>query len=330
MKIFVTGAEGFIGSHLVESLIKKKYHVTALVLYNFQNSSGWLSNIEKKNNKYLKIIYGDVRDFNYLLKKTKSFDVIFHLAALISIPYSYHSPKSYLETNLMGTYNILESAKLNKTKKIIITSTSEVYGTAKYIPMDEYHELQPQSPYSASKISADNLALSYFNSFDLPVTIIRPFNTFGPRQSTRAIIPSLMTQINFGKSKLNVGNLKPSRDFTFIKDTVDAFIKTLNSKKIEGETINICNNFDISILDLLNIIKRELKLDFTIKIQKERLRPNKSEVFRLQGSNKKAKKLLKWKPAYSGKKGFAKAIRETYNWYGEIGNLKYFKDIYNI
>ena len=330
MKIFVTGSEGFIGSHLVEYLVKKKFKVTALVLYNFKTSSGWLSEIEKKNNKYLKIIYGDVRDFNYILKQTKNFDAIFHLAALISIPYSYHSPKSYLDTNLNGSYNILEAARINKIKKIIITSTSEVYGTAKYIPINEKHELQPQSPYSASKIAADNLSLSYFNSFDLPVTIIRPFNTFGPRQSTRAIIPSLLTQISFGKAKLNVGNLKPSRDFTYVKDTVEAFCKTLGAKNIEGEIINICNNFDISVLDLLNILKKELKLEFNLKIEKKRLRPDKSEVFRLHGCNKKAKKLLNWKPQYFGKKGFVRAINETYEWYQKTDNLKLFKDTYNI
>ncbi len=330
MKIFVTGSEGFIGSHLVDSLIKKKYNVTALVLYNFKSSSGWLSGLENSNNKYLKVVYGDVKDFNLILSQTKNFDMIFHLAALISIPYSYHSPKSYLDTNLMGTYNVLEAARINKVKKIIITSTSEVYGTAKYVPIDENHDLQPQSPYSASKISADNLSLSYYRSFDLPVTILRPFNTFGPRQSTRAVIPSLLTQISFGKSKLNVGNLKPSRDFTYVKDTIEAFCKTINSKNIEGEIINICNNFDISILDLLNVLKNKLKLDLSFKIEKKRYRPDKSEVFRLRGSNKKAKKLLKWKPKFAGKKGFVKAIKETHDWYKIPENLKFFKDFYNI
>jgi dTDP-glucose 4,6-dehydratase len=330
MKIFITGSEGFIGSHLVESLLKNKYKVTALVLYNFKSSSSWLSDLERSNNKHLKVIYGDVRDFNFILNQTRNFDLIFHLAALISIPYSYLSPKSYLDTNLMGTYNILEAAKINKIKKIIITSTSEVYGTAKYVPIDEGHVLQPQSPYSASKISADNLSLSYYNSFNLPVTIVRPFNTFGPRQSTRAVIPSLLTQISFGKSKLNVGNLKPSRDFTYVKDTVEAFCKTINAKYIEGEVINICNNFDISILDLLNVLRDELKLEFSFKIDKKRLRPNKSEVFRLHGSNKKAKKLLNWTPEFSGKKGFIKAIKETNDWYKIPENLKFFKDFYNI
>jgi NAD dependent epimerase/dehydratase len=329
MKIFITGAEGFIGSHLTEFFVKKKYDVTALVFYNFTSSLGWLSEIEKKNYKNLKIIYGDVRDLNFIKKSSQGSDVIFHLAALISIPYSYRSPRSYLDTNLMGTYNILESSISNKVKKVIITSTSEVYGTAKYTPIDEIHALQPQSPYSASKIAADNLALSYFYSFGVPVTILRPFNTFGPRQSTRAVIPSIITQVLFGKKIINLGNLTPSRDFTYVNDTVNAFYKCILAKKTEGEIINICNGADISIKELIFLLKNELNLDFKVLKSKERYRPLKSEVFRLNGDNKKAKRIINWSPEFRGKKGFIKALLETFSWYNKEENIKKFKDFYS-
>lgn len=330
MKILITGSEGFIGSHLTEYLVKKKFDVTALVLYNFNSNSGWLTDIENEKFKNLKIVYGDIRDLNFIKKISKGVDAIIHLAALISIPYSYQAPKSYLDTNLLGTYNILESAISNKVKKVIVTSTSEVYGTAKFTPIDETHPLQPQSPYAASKIAADNLSLSYFYSYGVPVTILRPFNTFGPRQSNRAIIPSIMTQIIFNKKNIFLGNVNPTRDFTYVADTVNAFYKCILAKNTEGEIINICNGSDISIKNLIYLLKNELNLDFEYTESKIRYRPTKSEVFKLKGNNKKAKKIIDWKPKFSSKSGFVKALKETFSWYKSEKNIKKFKNLYNI
>ncbi len=331
MKILVTGACGFIGSHLVEKLVKQNHYVKAFSFYNARGSNGWLDNIDNKIIKDTNIISGDIRDHDFLNKHTKNIDIIFHLAALIGIPYSYHAVKSYIDTNATGTYNILNAAKANNISKTIITSTSEVYGTAQKIPILENHPLSAQSPYAASKIAADQLALSFYRSFKLPVTIIRPFNTFGPRQSARAIIPTIITQILQKKNIVKLGNLTPTRDFTYIEDTVDAFYNTIKANKIAGEVINIGNNFEISIKGILEIFKKDFGYNFKVRTDKKRLRTKSSEVYRLLASNKKAKKILKWLPKYSAEKGFKEGLKKTINWLGQTKNLKYYKsDIYNI
>jgi dTDP-glucose 4,6-dehydratase len=330
-KILVTGAEGFIGSHLVEELVKKGFRVKALVLYNFKNSFGWIDEFDGITKENIDVISGDIRDLNFLINITKDVDFIFHLAALISIPYSYNSPKSYIDTNILGTYNILEASRFNKIKRIIITSTSEVYGTAQFVPITEKHPFNAQSPYAASKIAADQMALAYFRSFGLPITIVRPFNCFGPRQSTRAIIPSILTQILSKDRTVRLGTLSTKRDFTFVMDTVTAFICALNNKKAIGEEINIGSNFEVSILDIINILKKDFNINFLIAKDKLRVRPKNSEVFRLLASNKKAKKILNWNPKYKYLEGFKKALKKTYDWYKVPKNLEKFKsDIYNI
>ncbi len=327
--ILVTGSEGFIGSHLTEKLVKKGYKVKAFSLYNFNNSNGWLDSLDKKILKEIEIVNGDIRDLSYLLKITKKVDIILNLAALISIPYSYKAPYSNIESNILGSYNILEASKINNIDKIIMTSSSEVYGTAQKIPIDENHPINPQSPYAASKVAADKISLSYFRSFQLPVSIIRPFNTFGPRQSLRAIIPSIISQIVSGRNTVNIGNLSPKRDFTFIDDTVEAFLLSIKSKKIIGEEVNLGNGFEVSVNQILKILREDFNLKFRIKIKEERIRPKKSEVYRLIASNKKAKKLLNWSPRHKGLNGFKKGLYKTIDWYRD--NLEYFKvDDYNI
>tara|TARA_B110000503_G_C7167009_1_gene422420 strand:+ start:788 stop:1783 length:996 start_codon:yes stop_codon:yes gene_type:complete len=329
-KIFITGSEGFIGSHLVELLVRKKFKVKALVQYNSFNTWGWLDNLDRNIIKKVDVVLGDVRDLNEMLHNTKNQDAIIHLAALIGIPYSYVSPKNYIETNCVGTLNVMQAAKINKIKKIIHTSTSEVYGTAKYVPMDENHPLNAQSPYSASKISADSIVQSFYNSFNLPVVTLRPFNAFGPRQSLRAIIPTIMGQAIIEK-KIKIGNLKPTRDFNFVEDVVNGFYMTLKSKnkKIFGEVINLGTGYEISIKNLLEIIKKISNKNLLFKVENKRVRFSKSEVYRLKASNKKAMKLIRWKPKYSGYKGLFKALQLTYNWYEK--NKKYFKsNLYNI
>ena len=330
MKIFVTGADGFIGSHLVERLIKLGHKVKAFTFYNFRGSNGWLDGIEKKLLKDLNIISGDIRDYNFLEKQTKGFDVIYHLAALIAIPYSYYSPQSYIDTNITGTYNVLKSSQKNNISKIIITSTSEVYGTAQTVPIKENHPLNAQSPYAATKIAADQLALSFYRSFDLPVTILRPFNTYGPRQSARAVIPTIISQLVIKNKFLRMGNLKPTRDFTYVEDTVEAFILALK-KNISGEIINIGNKFEISIEDILDIFKKDFNYDFKVVIDQNRVRSKKSEVFRLLASDLKAKKLLQLKPRYQGIVGFKKGLEKTIEWFNNPDNIRFYKsDIYNI
>ena len=329
-KIFVTGAEGFIGSHLIESLVNKGFKVKALVLYNFRNTLGWIDIIDKKLLKRIEIIQGDIKDFDFLVKNTKDCESLFHLAALISIPYSYISPKSFIDTNIIGTYNVLEASRINKLKNVIITSTSEVYGTAQFVPITEHHSLNAQSPYAATKIAADQLALSYYKSFNLPVTIIRPFNNFGPRQSLKAIIPTIISQVLSGKV-VRLGDLSPTRDFLYVKDTAQAFISCLNNKNVIGHAINIGNGFEVSIKNILDILKKDFNLKFKYTIDKDRIRPKNSEVFRLLSSNKKAKKLLKWKPKYNGLTGFKKALKKTIEWYSIPENLKKFNEnVYNI
>ena len=331
MNIFVTGACGFIGSHLVEKLVKNNYNVKALVFYNNRNNYGWLENLDKKILKNVSIVTGDIRDQDLMIKYTKKMDAVIHLAALISIPYSYLSPQNYIDTNINGTHNILLAAKKNKLSKVIITSTSEVYGTALKVPIDEDHSLNAQSPYAATKIAADQLALSFYKSYNLPVTILRPFNTFGPRQSARAIIPTILSQILNNNSTIKLGNINQIRDFTYVEDTCNDSWSTLKNKRIIGETINIGNNFEISIREILNILKEDYNFKFRIKIDKKRIRPKKSEVFRLYASNKKAKKLLGWKPKFNGHNGFNKGLEETIRWLTNKNNLSLYKsELYNL
>jgi dTDP-glucose 4,6-dehydratase len=331
MNICVTGACGFIGSHLVERLVQNNYNVKAFTFYNARGSNGWLDRIHPNVLKNVEIISGDIRDCDFVYNNTKKVDIIFHLAALIGIPYSYHAPKSYLDTNIMGTYNILSAANKNNIPKTIITSTSEVYGTAQQIPITENHPLSAQSPYAASKIGADQLAISFYKSFNSPITIIRPFNTFGPRQSLRAIIPTIISQLLKNKNIIKLGNLRPKRDFTYVLDTVEAFMKTIKANKISGEIINIGSYFDISIYDILSILKKELKYNFKVVLDKKRERVKTSEVIRLLACNKKAKKLLKWKPKYCGNEGFKIALKKTIDWFKHKDNIDLYKsDNYQI
>jgi dTDP-glucose 4,6-dehydratase len=330
MKIFVTGADGFIGSHLVENLVSLGHKVHALTLYNSRGFNGWLDSVDKKILQDVNIISGDIRDYNFLERQTKGADVIFHLAALISIPYSYYSPKSYIDTNIIGTYNVLQSSQKNNISKVIITSTSEVYGTAQSIPINENHPLNAQSPYAATKIGADQLALSFYKSFNLPVTILRPFNTYGPRQSARAVIPTIISQLISKNKSIRIGNLSPKRDFTFVEDTVQAFVLALK-KNISGEVINIGSQFEISIQGILDIFKKDFNYDFKVVIDKNRIRPKKSEVFRLLASDIKARKLLHWEPKYKGIIGFKKGLEKTIDWLSNPDNLRlYNSNIYNI
>ena len=330
MKVLVTGACGFIGSHLVESLVLKGHHVRAFTFYNSRGSNGWIDNLDKKLFKQIEVISGDIRDYHFLEKQFKNIDIVFHLAALIAIPYSYQSPKSYIDTNIIGTYNILKCSQKNSISKTIITSTSEVYGTAQTIPITEDHPLSAQSPYAATKIAADQLALSFYKSYNLPITILRPFNTFGPRQSARAVIPTIISQLLNKNKTLKIGNLFPTRDFTFIDDTVNAFISTIKSKSY-GETINVGSRFEISIKDILNIFKKDFGYNFDIIVDKQRIRPKNSEAQRLFSSDIKAKKLLKWKPKYGGLVGFKKGLKKTLDWFSDAENRKFYRsNIYNI
>ena len=324
-KVLVTGADGFIGSHLTELLIEKGYSVKALAQYNSFNSWGWLEDIKKLNE--IEVVTGDVRDPFFCNQICKDIDTVFHLAALIAIPYSYVAPASYVDTNINGTLNICEAAKKNGNIRVIQTSTSEVYGTAKYVPIDEKHPKQAQSPYSASKISADAMAMSYFNAFELPITIARPFNTYGPRQSARAIIPTIITQIANGIKKIKLGDLSPTRDFNFVKDTCEGFVAIAVSSKTYGKEINIASNYEISMKDTLALIKKIMKSDVDIYEDPQRIRPKNSEVFRLWGDNSLIKELTNFNPKYSIEKG----LEATCNWFANPNNLKKFKaNIYNV
>lgn len=324
-KILVTGADGFIGSHLTEELLERGYKVRALSYYNSFNYWGWLEDI--KENKNLEIVSGDVRDPNFCLTITKDIDTIFHLAALIAIPYSYVAPDSYIDTNVKGTLNICQAARINGCQKILHTSTSEVYGTAQYVPIDEKHPLQPQSPYSASKIGADAIAMSFYNAFNLPVTTVRPFNTYGPRQSARAVIPTIITQIASGLKQIKLGDVTPTRDFNYVKDTCLGFIKIAESENTNGEVINIGSNREISIGDTLNLIKKIMGSDVEFITEEQRIRPEKSEVFRLWCDNTKIMKLTGFAPKYSLEDG----LRETVAWFTKAENLKKYKtNIYNV
>ena len=324
-KILVTGADGFIGSHLTEALLAKGYQVKALSQYNSFNYWGWLEDIPA--NKNLEVISGDIRDPHFCKEITKDIDLIFHLAALIAIPYSYVAPDSYVDTNVKGTLNICQAAKENGNIRVIHTSTSEVYGTAQYVPIDEKHPKQPQSPYSASKIGADAMAMSFYNAFELPVTIARPFNTYGPRQSARAIIPTIISQIANGIKEIKLGDLTPTRDFNYVKDTCNGFIALAENDRTIGKEVNICSNFEISMKDTLELIKEIMKSDVHFITEGQRLRPEKSEVFRLWGDNTLIKELTGFLPQYSIEQG----LIETCAWFSNPENLKKYKaNIYNV
>ena len=324
-KVLVTGSDGFIGSHLVEELVKKGYEVKAFVYYISFNNWGWLDTLPKDIMDHVEVFAGDVRDPNGVREAMKGCDAVFHLAALIAIPFSYHSPDAYVDTNIKGTLNILQAARDLGTARVLVTSTSEVYGTAQYVPIDEKHPYQGQSPYSATKIGADRLAESFYRSFDLPVTIVRPFNTFGPRQSARAVIPTIITQLLAGKEEIKLGSLTPTRDFNYVKDTAAGFIAMYESDKTIGQEINIATQKEISIGQLAEELIRQINPNARIICDEDRLRPEKSEVNRLLGSNQKILELTDWKPRYTFEQGLAETIEFL------RGNLdKYKVDIYNI
>lgn len=323
--ILVTGGDGFIGSHLTEMLVKEGYNVKALSQYNSFGSWGWLDGIDCR--REVEVVSGDVRDPHYCKHITKNIDTVFHLAALIAIPYSYVAPDSYVDTNVKGTLNICQAALENGVERVIHTSTSEVYGTAQYVPIDEKHPLQAQSPYSASKIGADAMAMSFFNAFDLPLTIARPFNTYGPRQSARAVIPTIISQIASGKKQIQLGDVTPTRDFNYVADTCRGFLELARCDKAIGETVNIGSNFEISVGDTLNLIRELMNSDVEFLTDEQRLRPGKSEVFRLWCDNTKIRDLTGFEPEYDIRAG----LQATVEWFTRSDNLaKYKADIYNV
>ncbi|MGJ8692785.1 MAG: NAD-dependent 4,6-dehydratase LegB [Thalassotalea sp.] len=323
--VLVTGADGFIGSHLVELLVKSGFKVKALAQYNSFNHWGWLEDIDCQ--KQVEIICGDIRDPHFCRNITQGVDIVYHLAALIAIPFSYVAPQTYVETNITGTLNICQASLDNKVKRIIHTSTSEVYGTAKYVPIDENHPLQPQSPYSASKIAADAMAMSFFNSFDLPLTIARPFNTYGPRQSARAVIPTIISQIANGEKNIKLGDVTPTRDFNYVVDTCRGFLALANCPDAIGETVNIGSNFEISVGETLELIKNLMASDVNFIVDEQRLRPDKSEVQRLWCNNEKINTLTGFMPEYNIETG----LKKTIDWFIQKENLaKYKHDIYNV
>ncbi len=326
-KVLVTGSDGFIGSHLVEALLREGCTVKAFVYYNSFNSWGWLDSFPKEKLDQIEIFTGDVRDPNGVRTAVKGCDIVFHLAALIAIPYSYHSPDSYVDTNIKGTLNILQACKDFQVEKLLVTSTSEVYGTARYVPIDEKHPKQGQSPYSATKIGADHMAESFYRSFNVPVTIVRPFNTYGPRQSARAVIPTIISQLLNGKKEIKLGALHPTRDLLFVEDTANAFVEIAKSDDTNGKEINIATNNEISIGDLAQNIIDIINPDAKIITDEERLRPDKSEVERLYGDNAQIKELTNWTPNHSLKEG----LKATIEWFGIKENLNNYKaDIYNV
>lgn len=308
-KVLVTGADGFIGSHLTEELVKKGYEVKAFVYYNSFNTWGWLDTLPQELMDHIEVFQGDIRDPNGVKEAMKGCHAVFHLAALIAIPFSYHSPDTYVDTNIKGTLNVLQAARDLGTQRALVTSTSEVYGTAQYVPIDEKHPYQGQSPYSATKIGADRLAESFYRSFDLPVTIVRPFNTYGPRQSARAVIPTIITQLLAGIEEIKLGSLTPTRDFNYVKDTVNGFISIFESNKTIGQEINIATQKEISIGQLAGELIQQINPKANIICDEQRLRPGKSEVNRLLGSNKKIMELTDWKPQYTFEQGLAETIQ---------------------
>jgi len=330
-KILVTGADGFIGSHLTEALVRQGYDVRAFVQYNSFNSWGWLDRCASDLAGKFDVFAGDVRDPHGVKTAMQGCDAVLHLAALIAIPYSYHSPDTYIDTNIKGTLNVVQAARELGVAKVIHTSTSEVYGTARFVPITEEHPLQGQSPYSASKIGADQIALSFHCAFGTPVTVIRPFNTYGPRQSARAVIPTVITQIASGKRQIKLGAIHPTRDFNYVADTVSGFIAALHSEQGAGEVINLGSNYEISIGDTVKVIAEVMRADIEIVTDEQRLRPEKSEVDRLWASNEKAARLLGWRPSYGEIEGFKRGIGETVAWFREPANLAAYKsDIYNL
>jgi NAD dependent epimerase/dehydratase len=331
LTVLVTGADGFIGSHLTESLIRAGYSVRAFVMYNSFNSWGWLDHASAEIKMNIEVFAGDIRDPHGVNEAMRGCDAVIHLAALIAIPYSYHSPDTYVDTNVKGTLNVLQAARKLGVKRVIHTSTSEVYGTARFVPITEEHPLQGQSPYSASKIGADQLAYSFYSSFELPVVIARPFNTYGPRQSARAVIPTVITQIANGERQLKLGATTPTRDFSYVQDTVDAFTATLRSDKGLGEVVNYGSNFEISIADVAALIAEKMNVKIDVASDTERMRPVNSEVERLWADNSKVKELFGWSPKYAGRDGLARGLQETINWFIQPENLKRFKsDVFNI
>ncbi len=330
-KILVTGAGGFIGSHLTEKLVRDGNEVRAFVRYNSFNSWGWLDYAPRLVQENLDVIAGDIRDPSVVQKAVKGCDLVLHLAALISIPYSYVSPETYVETNIRGTLNVLQAARDFQVPKLVHTSTSEVYGSARFVPINEEHPLQGQSPYSATKIAADQLAFSFYRSFSVPVAIVRPFNTYGPRQSARAIIPTVITQIVHGKKIIELGSLRPTRDFNYVKDIVNGFLAVANSDKSIGEFINIGSNYEISIGDTARLIAEQMNVDVQISLEEIRVRPEDSEVERLCADNTKAKKLVGWEPEYNGLEGLKRGLAETIAWFSNPENVKVYKaHVYNI
>ena len=324
-KILVTGADGFIGSHLVETLLEEGYEVRAFVLYNSFNNWGWLDTFPKEKLDKIEVFCGDVRDPNAVRKAAEDVDAVFHLAALIAIPYSYYAPDAYVDTNIKGTLNVLQAARDLNLERVLVTSTSEVYGTAQYVPIDEKHPFQGQSPYSATKIGADRIAESFYRSFELPVTIVRPFNTFGPRQSARAVIPTIITQLLAGKTEIKLGSLTPTRDFNYVKDTARGFLEIYRSDRTIGQEINIATQKEISIGQLAEELIRQINPEARIVCDEQRLRPTKSEVERLLGCNKKIRELTDWEPRYTFEQGLAETIE-----FLKKNMDKYKVDIYNV
>lgn len=324
MRILVTGSDGFIGSHLTEALVKQGYEVKAFTLYNSFDSIGWLDTISEEVKNQIEIFKGDIRDPNCVRQAMKNNDVVLHLAALIGIPYSYYSPDSYVDTNVKGTLNLLQAAR-DEGARFVHTSTSEVYGTAQFVPITEKHPLQGQSPYSASKIAADQLAYSFLSSFNVPVTIIRPFNTYGPRQSTRAVIPTIILQLLTGNENICLGSLRPTRDFNFVSDTVEGFISAIDCEEAIGEVINIGSSFEISIGETANLIAEIMNKNIFIEKDEQRFRPKTSEVERLYSSNEKAEKILGWRPKHGGLSGFRSGIEKTVEWFSDPSNIQNYK-----
>ncbi len=327
LKVLITGADGFIGSHLTETLVNSGYDVRAFVSYNSFNSNGWLDTVSNEITKKIDFFPGDIRDPNGVREAMKGIDIVFHLAALIAIPFSYHSPDSYIDTNVKGTLNIIQAARDNNIKRVLVTSTSEVYGTAQFVPITELHPKQPQSPYSASKIGADAVADSFYRSFNLPITIVRPFNTFGPRQSARAVIPTIISQLLNGAQEIKLGDITPTRDLLFVKDTVNGFLKIAQCEELIGHEVNIATQSEISVGDLAQQLINQINPSAKIITDTIRLRPEKSEVFRLFGSNEKLKSYTDWSQQYTLEEG----LNETIEWFTKKENLKQYKsDIYNV
>ncbi len=331
IKVLVTGADGFIGSHLTEALVRQGYAVRAFTYYNSFNSWGWLDHCADDVRGQFEVFSGDIRDPYGVKEAMRGCDAVLHLAALIAIPYSYHSPDTYVDTNVKGTLNVLQAARELGVQRVLNTSTSEVYGSARFVPIAETHPLQGQSPYSATKIAADQLAYSFYASFGLPVVTVRPFNTYGPRQSARAVIPSIITQLAAGKRQIHLGAISPTRDFNFVTDTVNGFIAALRSEAGLGEVINFGSNFEISIGDTVQLIGEVMDVDVEVLTDEARIRPENSEVQRLWADNSKARELFGWTPAYGGREGFKRGLTETAEWFGQPANLSGYKtNIYNL